>query len=228
MLRIAADLKSHCAVARRLQGRPAVTLQDLAGRKVALSIRPLTIRVPASGLKGAPRLRNDQVVARVRGVLEVALAAAIPDRQAVVVAVTAPIRQPAQTAIAIAARVRSCLRERSRTTDITADIHGNQVRISLMTNVPGRMAKLLLYVHQDFYAANALMHLTRSLITALGSASRSHARSDATAEPWLVLDSPDAALPVALCREILAQLVLGTEFVRIYLCRAGAAIDLLT
>jgi len=227
MQRIADAIRNHCAGARRVLRQPSAPLLDIAGRTVALSMRTLTVDIPQSGLKQAPRLRNDTVVRRVRRELERALAATIPDRQVVVVTITAPIRRPARTVRVIEDRIRSVLVRRPREADIAADILGNQVRIRLLSTIALRTAKLVLCVHQGASDAQLLLNLTHSLIRTVGAATSSCGGPTMMAQAWLVLTTPVAALPVALCRDILAQLGLRPKFSRIYLCRDGT-VDLLT
>jgi len=63
--------------------------------------------------------------------LQAALSAFVPDGEAIVVTVTAPIRLPAKTAAELEGKIRDGLARRPAQREISDTICGNQVRFAL-------------------------------------------------------------------------------------------------
>ncbi|SKA30743.1 hypothetical protein SAMN02745126_05016 [Enhydrobacter aerosaccus] len=77
------------------------------------------------------RLRFDKVVLRLVGGLKAALANVIPEGQAVIFTVTAPLKHPAKTALVLENLVRDGLSDGER----REVIHDNQVRLRRLRGV---------------------------------------------------------------------------------------------
>jgi hypothetical protein len=88
-------------------------------------------------------LRFDKVAVRLVGRLKAALADGVPQAQAVVFAVAAPIRLPAKTAAALQTLAHDCPPGSER----RALLHGNSVCLRRLTGVPPHRPKTLGFVH---------------------------------------------------------------------------------
>jgi hypothetical protein len=99
------------------------------------------------------RLRFDRVALRLVGGLKVALACVVPEGQTVLFAITAPIRLPGKTAVALEHMVRSGPPDTER----REIVHGNEVRIRRLTSVPAHMPKVLGFVHSAESDAGAIL-----------------------------------------------------------------------
>ena len=92
-------------------------------------------------------LRFDKVATRVIGHLRAALVKIVPDGMTVLVTITAPIRLPAKTAVALEAKTDTLLRRKWAGRDYRGTINGNRVRIRLLRDQPARAPKLIGFVH---------------------------------------------------------------------------------
>ena len=82
----------------------------LAGKRIAVTVAAIK---PQIATPSKLRLRFDKVVLRLIADLRARLGAAVPDRQTVIVTVTAPIRLPAKTAAALHNEIRGRLLRKS-------------------------------------------------------------------------------------------------------------------
>ena len=89
------------------------------------------------------QLRFDRVVVRLVGDVKAALAGVVPQQQAVVFTVVAPIKHPAKTAAALQPLARDCPPDGER----REVLHGNPVRLRRLTGVAPHMPKTLGFVH---------------------------------------------------------------------------------
>jgi hypothetical protein len=90
-------------------------------------------------------LRFDRVVVRVLGDLRAFAEGAAPEGVTVLVTITAPIRLPARTIDALWERIRAVLA--GHAAPESGDVHGNQVRVRLVTHGSGGYPKLVGFVH---------------------------------------------------------------------------------
>lgn len=110
------------------------------------------------------RLRFDKSVQRLLDGVKTALADAIPDGEAIIFIVTAPIRRRAKTAAAIEALVRGGLSGgESRST-----IEGNRVQIRRVAKVPAGRPKVLGFVHNPESDVDALLALAAAHLLVQG------------------------------------------------------------
>jgi hypothetical protein len=117
--------------------------------------REIIARLKAAKL----RLRFDKVALRLVGGLKAALASTVPEGQTVVFTISAPIRLPGKTAIALEAMMRSAPPDAQRR-DI---VHGNEVRTRwLIRGVPKRMPKVMGFVHSVDSDASAILALAEA------------------------------------------------------------------
>ncbi len=104
------------------------------------------------------RLRFDKVASRLVGGLTAALASVVPEGQAVVFTISAPIRLPAQTAAAL----EKMLRDGSMDAERREVVHGNEVRIRWLKGVPKHRPKVLGFVHSVESDAGAILALAEA------------------------------------------------------------------
>jgi hypothetical protein len=112
------------------------------------------------------RLRFDNVALRLVGRLKAALASAVPDGQTVIFTITAPIKLPAKTAIALEDLLRGAPDAERREI-----IHDNEVRARRLRGVPKEAPKVLGFVHNVESDAGAILALAEArLLDASGDA----------------------------------------------------------
>lgn len=145
-----------------------------SGRRIAVDV-VVAGRKPAGQVQ--PRLRFDKVVLRLMADLRTALGD-LPEGEAVIVAVTAPIRLSGKTAAAIVDKVRAGLGRR----DVHATLFGNHVRLRRVTRLPASMPKVIGFVHNADTDPAILFDLAETILRQLDKhrASRPDGR-------WLVL-----------------------------------------
>ena len=97
-------------------------------------------------MKNHDGLRFDKVAVRVIERLRSAVADAVPSGTTVVVTITAPIRLPGITTVALKDKIATLL-ERRTPGDVKAAIHGNRVRIRVVKAASRRAPKLVGFVH---------------------------------------------------------------------------------
>ena len=183
------------AVARHLSatweeggGSPDAHLR-LAGERIAVEVT--TLPQSKGGDSNHPRLRFDKVVLRLVGGLQAALGEVVPDGQAVMLTVTAPIRLPGKTAAALESKIRNCLARRSAKVGIEETIHGNQVRLRIVKGVSAKASKVIGFVHNPETDAEALLDLTQSLLQQIGTAADKPMPKKFTSDRWLVIANED-------------------------------------
>jgi hypothetical protein len=116
-----------------------------------------------------PRLRFDKVALRlVRGVRG-ALEGAVPEGLSVVFAVTAPIREPAKTMAALAETIRVRLSNGAAPGERAETIHGNRIRVRLVTNRSRHPARIAGFVHNPEPSPGALLDMAQLLLNGVGA-----------------------------------------------------------
>lgn len=109
------------------------------------------------------RLRCDKVVLRLVGGLQAALTNLVPDGEAVIFTVTAPIKFPAKTA----AVLESLMGDGLPYGDRREVVHGNYVRIRRLTDVPRQRPKVLGFVHDPASDTGVIMALAEARLLEL-------------------------------------------------------------
>ena len=111
-----------------------------------------------------PRLRFDKVALRlVQGVRD-ALAGAVPDDLCVLFTVTAPIREPLKTTTALVEAIRARLSHGAVVGEHQETLHGNQVRVRVVTNRSSHAARVAGFVHNPDPPPGALLDVAQSLV----------------------------------------------------------------
>jgi len=103
-------------------------------------------------------LRFDKSVVRLVEDLKTSLAAVVPDGQAVIVTVTAPIKLRAKTGAVLESLVRQGLVEDER----FDTIHGNHVRLRRLTGLLPQKPKILAFVHNPEMDAGVILALAET------------------------------------------------------------------
>ena len=107
-------------------------------------------QIKAAGL----RLRFDKVVVRLAAHMKAALADLVPEGEAVIFTVTAPIRVPGKTALA--------LEKLARDGSPGGEINGNQVRLRRVTGLAPGTPKVLGFVHNPDSDAGLILALAEA------------------------------------------------------------------
>lgn len=104
------------------------------------------------------RLRFDKVALRLVDVLKTALVQIVPEDQAIIFALAAPIRHPAKTASVIERLVRDGLPD----SEVCKTILGNQVRLRHIVGVPANMPRVMGFVHNEESDASYILKLVET------------------------------------------------------------------
>jgi hypothetical protein len=112
-------------------------------------------------------LRFDRVALRVIGLLRKHAEGCVPEGEAVLLTVTAPIRHPTKTAGAVAGLLRQGLSNE----EVRAAIHGNDVRLRRVSGVGAPMPRLLGFVHNPGADAGLILDLAEARLRAMAAQS---------------------------------------------------------
>ncbi len=203
---------------------PAAYL-TIDGKRIAVTVAAIKLGVDHGGKFTKPRLRFDRVALRLVRELQAALSGSVPDGEAVVVTITAPIRLPAKTAASLAGWIRDCLAGQPRRTELKDTIYGNQIRVRLVTGVSGSTSKVIGFVHNPDSGPNVLLGLTQSMLQSVGAAADRPPPEDFTGDRWLVVVHEQGFAHVETYRQVYAQLGISTDFKRSLLVLAGGRVE---
>ena len=132
--------------------------------QVALDVATISRRIADLSDGTAPRLRFDKVALRVVSQLQAALNDSVPDGMAVIVTITAPVREPAKTVAALEQQIKTCLVRASTPMECNDTICGNQIRVRLVTSRSRQAAKVIGFVHNPDPDSAILLDITQSLL----------------------------------------------------------------
>lgn len=104
------------------------------------------------------RLRFDRAVQRLVSRVKSDLEEVVPEGQALLFTVTAPIRVPKQTAVAIVTLAPKVI----ATGEWAGNVHGNQVSLRRLSGVPPRTPRIVGFVHNPESAADEILNIARS------------------------------------------------------------------
>ncbi|QCI67953.1 hypothetical protein [Phreatobacter stygius] len=199
----------------------------IAGTRIAVEVAVIEPGFAGPGDPTKPRLRFDRVVLRTIGRLQAGLSQAVPEGEAVIVTITAPIRLAARTAAALEDRIRSCLARRSAPVEVDDMVHGNQVRIRLVKGVPAGLSKLIGFVHNPGSDPAVLLELTQSLLQHIGAAAARRPPATFAGDRWLVVAHDDGLPHIEAYRHVGSQLAISTRFEKILMVLAGGRVETL-
>lgn len=92
-------------------------------------------------------LRFDRVVIGLVGNVRDAVAASIPDTHWVVFTATAPIRKPSRVEAVLVTKIQAQLASGQAPAEYVETFEGNDLRLRLLPNRPGKAPKLMGFVH---------------------------------------------------------------------------------
>ncbi len=111
-----------------------------------------------------PRLRFDKVALRLAQGVRGALEGAVPDGLCVMFAVTAPIREPSKTLTALIEIIRARLSLGAVLGEHAEALHGNEVRVRVVTARSPYAARVAGFVHNPDTPPSALLDMAQSLL----------------------------------------------------------------
>jgi hypothetical protein len=132
----------------------------------------------------------------------------VPDGKAVVVTITAPIRQDSKTGAALQVRIRDLLK--ARRVRLKATIHGNLIQVRVLKGGAGQTSKLIGFVHNPKPDPSVLFDVTRSVLACMDSGKPGGDR-------WLIIANQDRPAPFDTVRQVCLALRARTVFKRILL-----------
>ncbi len=185
----------------------------IAGRRIAVQVTAIKHRVAERDGLTKPRLRFDRVALRLVGGLQAALSELVPDGEAVVLTITAPIRLPSKTGVALESKIRDCLVRRSAEVEDT--ICGNRIRVRFVKGVSKRMSNVIGFVHNPDSDPDVLLRLTQSLLQHIGAAADKRSPAQFTGDRWLVLANEDGPSYIETYRHVYSQLSISSDFKKI-------------
>jgi hypothetical protein len=200
----------------------------IAGKRIAVEVTAINQRIAERGDLTKPRLRFDRVALRLVGGLQAALSEFVPDGEAVILTITAPIRLPSKTAAALESKIRDCLARRSAQVKVKDTIYGNQVRVRLVKGVSRRMSKVIGFVHNPDSDPDVLLRLTQSLLQHIGAAADKRPPEKFTGDRWLVVANKHGLSYIETYRHVYSQLSISTDFKNILMVLAGGRVETLT
>ena len=184
----------------------AYTYVKIAGKRVAVNV------IAFRGVQ-EPRLRFDRVALGVVRRLQASLSKSVPDGKAVIVTITAPIRQDSRTGAALEDGIRELLA--ARRAQLKATICGNRIQVRVLKGGASRTAKLIGFVHNPEPDPSVLFEVTRSLLACIDS-DKPPPRGDR----WLMIANQDGLAPVETVRQVCWALRARTVFKRILLAES--------
>ena len=132
--------------------------------QVALIVAEISRRIAGLSDRIKPRLRFDKVALRVVSRLQAALNESVQDGMAVIITITAPIREPAKTVAVLEEKIRARLARASTPMECKDTICGNQVRVRVVASGSREAAKVIAFVHNPSPDAAILLDMTQSLL----------------------------------------------------------------
>lgn len=199
----------------------------IGGKRIAVEVTEIKQRSAERDGLTKPRLRFDRVVLSTIGRLQAALGGSVPEGQAVIVTITAPIKLAAKTAAALEGMIGVRLARRSARVEVKETIHGNQVRVRLLKGVPRGTSKVIGFVHNPDSDSEILLRLTQSLLEALGVVVGRARPKKFAGDRWLIIANEGGLPHVETYRHIYSQFALATEFDKILMVLAGGRVETL-
>jgi hypothetical protein len=199
----------------------------IGGKRIAVEVAAIKQGIAERGDRTKPRLRFDRTALRLVGRLQSAVAELVPDGQAVVLTVTAPIRLPSRTAVALEGKLRDGLAPRSVQVELREMIHGNQIRARLVRGLSRRMPKVIGFVHNPESDPDVLLRLTQTLLQRIGAAADKRQPGRFRGDRWLVVADKDGDSKVETYRHVCSQLSVSGDFKKILLLLADGRLELL-
>ncbi len=206
---------------------PGATLMR-AGKRVVIDVATITGKTAKRGDIAKPRLRFDKVVLRLVGDLQAALSQFVPDGEAVVVTVAAPVRLASKTTAELERRIKDVLARRSARAEIKDTINGNQIRVRFVKGVLARASKVIVFVHNPDPHSDILLEIAESLLQHIDATADKHPPKKSPGERWLVLVVERGFPHIETWRQVYDQLAFSTGFKNILMVFDGDRVESLT
>ncbi|QND52130.1 hypothetical protein HB779_09575 [Phyllobacterium sp. 628] len=206
----------------------ADTCLTIADKRIAVDIAAISQTLAESENSAKPRLRFDKVALRLVARLQISLSKFVPDGNAVIVTVTAPIRLASKTTAMLESLVWDCFTRPSLPVEIKDTIHGNQVRIRFVKGVLAPAEKVIGFVHNPDSDADILLNLTQSLLLHVGTATASPRSEELASERWLVLACAEGPTYIETYRQAYLQSGISSGFQKILMVFADGQVEPLT
>lgn len=197
----------------------------IAGKRIAVEVIAISERIAEPGGLAKPRLRFDRVALRLVGGLQAALSDFVPDGEAVILTITAPIRLPSKTGAALKSKIRDCLARPSAPMGVEDTVRGNQIRVRLVKGVSRRMPKLIGFVHNPDSDPHVLVRLTQSLLQHIGAAADRRPPEKFTGDRWLVVAHEDGLSHIETYRRVYSQFAMSIDFKKILVVFASGRVE---
>jgi len=197
----------------------------LAGKRVAIEVAT----IDAKGARGPAKigLRFDKEVKRLVGALQDGLRDAVAEREAVIVTVTAPIRQGSKTAAALVSLAQEALARPAAAADIADTIQGNHIRMRRLQGVPSREPNVIGFVHNPDSDVDALLTATQSLLQHMGAVAERYTPKTFSGAHWLAIADEAGLILTEACRQVCAELGISDHFDKILMVRRGNLVETL-
>jgi hypothetical protein len=143
-----------------------------------------------------------------------------------VLTITAPIRLASKTAVALEARLPMLSARRSPRRDRLFTVHGNRVRVRLLTHVSAQAPRSIGFVHNGDSDPVLLMNLTREWISLL-NAEAGRPRARPAGGRWLVVTSVDGMSSLQAHRYICSQLPMPGAINKILIVAGDGRVEVL-
>ena len=197
----------------------------ISGKRVAVDVAILKHRGARREHAAKPHLRFDKVVIRLMECLHATLDTSVPDGMTVLLTVTAPIRLPSKTALALEEKIQTLLMRRSGR-NAKALIHGNRVRIRVLSHGSEFAPKMVGFVHNPDSDPLQLFNMTHELLEFFAAGIAPRTTEDASAR-WLVVKSARTSSCLEAYRNIYSELCITTGFQRILMLFSDGRIEML-
>jgi hypothetical protein len=197
----------------------------LAGRPVAVHLATLQNR-GTGGAAARIRLRFDKVARRLIERLQNGTGRTVPEGAMIVLTVTAPIRLASKTAAALEARLPALSDGGSPGRDRMFTIHGNRVRVRVLTHVSARAPRLIGFVHNADSDPVLLMNLAGEWVRLLNVQAGTQ-RARPAGGRWLVVTSVDGMSSLQAHQYIWSQLPMPGGTDRILIAAGDGRVEVL-
>lgn len=223
------------AVARRFSATWQTCNTDSAagfltidGERIAIEIAVIAPKKTAPDAPTRPRLRFDRVALGLIARLQAGLIDSVPDGQAVVITITAPIRLASRTAAVVQETIRQRLARRAVRLRIDETINGNRVRARLLEDLSRRASRVVGFVHNPDSDAKILFDTSESLLRHIGAAAGTrNPKKRFPGNRWLVLACSARQPPFDTYRQVFSQLAIPTDFKKVLLVLPGGRVEAL-
>jgi hypothetical protein len=211
---IEAVAKHFSATWQSAEGPPDAYL-TVRGQKIALDVGLIAPLRPGQKPASRARFREDKVAQRVLRDINSALHAHVPDGNAIILTLGAPIKLPNKLVAALTSLLLTYLKTGAAEVDEKKTVLGNRVRFRV-TNAKWA-TKMIGFVFTGDPAPSILANTLRSLHDAIAAKAKMRLPKKFTGDRWLVLHSDNWIADIKTYRHALSQLSPPHDFSEILL-----------